>query len=198
MGGINIDGCRIGVEQTKTCMKDLSQAHGNQFGKPGIVYPKMGEKLNPPGRWPANILFDEEAAEMLGEPNRFFYCAKASSAERNRGCEGLPLKDSVYAKNAENGEGLRVSDSKLPKQNFHPTIKPLALLEYLLKLIAPPQNALILDPFAGSGSTCVAAKKLGLECVGIEISEEYCKIAQARIDSVKQDPQLELFNDHRS
>ena len=66
-GGINIDECRIGEQQTITCMKNLSEAHGNKFGKSGISYPKIGEKLNPPGRWPANTLFDEQAAEMLDQ-----------------------------------------------------------------------------------------------------------------------------------
>jgi site-specific DNA-methyltransferase (adenine-specific) len=56
-GGINIDGTRIGTEQTTTTIKDLSQAHGNQFGKSGIEYPKLGEKLNPPGRFPSNVMF---------------------------------------------------------------------------------------------------------------------------------------------
>lgn len=47
--------------------------------------------------------------------------------------------------------------------------------------LAPPSGGSILDPFAGSGSTCVAAKRLGIECVGIEKSAEYCEIANARI-----------------
>jgi len=66
-GGINIDGCRVGTEITKTCIKDLSQAHGNQFGKAGIKYPTLGFKENPQGRFPANIIFDEEAGKILDE-----------------------------------------------------------------------------------------------------------------------------------
>lgn len=228
LGGINIDGCRI-LSHENLCRPSIKQNDNKILGK-GLG---AGIQIAPKGRWPANILFDEEAAKMLDEhagilksgsiephhkfklekkvafgqynaksgitqkgdsggASRFFYCAKASSAERNNGCEGLPLKDSVYAKNAENGEGLRVSDSKLPKQNFHPTVKPLKLLEYLLKLISPPKNALILDPFAGSGSTCVSAKQLGIECIGIEINPEYCEIARKRVDTVKSEVQLEL------
>jgi site-specific DNA-methyltransferase (adenine-specific) len=224
LGGINIDGCRIGADQrinNPSANRDREKWRMNQ-----------GEGCKPCiGRWPSNLLFDEEAAELLDEQSgisksksggmtfrnegtkqlkglgktgrtghddsggasRFFYCAKASSAERNRGCEGLPLKEGGI-KN-ESGRGFSESDphAKIMMHNNHPTVKPVVLLEYLLKLIAPPQNALILDPFAGSGSTCVAAKRLGLECVGIEISDEYCKIAQARIDSVKIDPQLDFF-----
>lgn len=92
-GALNIDGCRVGIYQTTTTIKDLSEAHGNQFGKSGIQYPKMGEKLNPPGRWPANTLLDEDAAAMLdaqsGGASRFFYVAKASPAERDAGLDGM-------------------------------------------------------------------------------------------------------------
>jgi DNA modification methylase len=66
-GALNIDESRIGTEQTTTTIKDLSQAHGNQFGKVGISYPSMGEKLNPVGRWPANFIHDgsDEVVELF-------------------------------------------------------------------------------------------------------------------------------------
>lgn len=116
-----------------------------------------------------------------GGASRFFYVAKASSAERNRGCEGLPDVMGPYDPEQKGGEGLRVSDTKLPRKNAHPTVKPLKLMEYLVKLIAPPSGALILDPFAGPGTTLIACKNLGIDCVGIEKSAEYCEIANARL-----------------
>jgi site-specific DNA-methyltransferase (adenine-specific) len=66
-GALNIDGSRVGTEQTTTTIKDLSQAHGNNFGKSGITYPTMGEKLNPVGRWPANFIHDgsDEVLELF-------------------------------------------------------------------------------------------------------------------------------------
>jgi len=64
-GGINIDECRVGDEVTKTTIKDLSQAHGNKFGKAGIKYPSLGTKENPPGRFPANLMHD--GSEVVGE-----------------------------------------------------------------------------------------------------------------------------------
>jgi DNA modification methylase len=66
-GALNIDGSRVGTEQTTTTIKDLSQAHGNNFGKSGITYPTMGEKLNPVGRWPANFIHDgsDEVVELF-------------------------------------------------------------------------------------------------------------------------------------
>lgn len=103
-----------------------------------------------------------------GGASRFFYCAKTSPSERS---EGMP-------------EGQR---------NIHPTIKPLALMQYLIKLVMPPKDGLLLDPFAGSGSTIVAAKRLGFQSIGIEKSEEYATIARARIEAVKANEQMDLF-----
>ena len=68
--------------------------------------------------------------------------------------------------------------------NKHPTVKPLKLMQYLLKLVAPPSDALILDPFAGSGTTVLAAKQLNIPCIGIERSSDYSTIARARINSL--------------
>lgn len=120
------------------------------------------------------------------EKNRFLYCAKASKSERNKGLEGLELKESVYSKNAKNGQGLRVSDSKLPNQNNHPCVKPQKLMEYLIKLVMPKhEGAILLDPFMGSGSTLVACKTLGVNAIGIEMNEEYCEIANSRINQSK-------------
>ena len=158
VGALNIDGTRVGTHQTTTTIKDLSEAHGNQFGKQGIQYPKIGEKLNPPGRWPANVIFDEEAALLLGEPSRFFYTAKASKSEREAGLDA-PI-----------GE----------RANFHPTIKPLALMRYLVRLVTP-KGGKVLDPFMGSGSTGCAAVLEGCDFVGIDITPEYVAIAQKRI-----------------
>ncbi len=67
------------------------------------------------------------------------------------------------------------------RKSTHPTVKPLALMRYLITLISPPQNALILDPFAGSGSTILAAKQLGISAIGIEKQPEYAEIARARV-----------------
>lgn len=123
--------------------------------------------------------------------NRFFYCAKASSSERNAGLEGMPLKN----KGIDNGQkrdntlkgpgNSRNPDKNTKMQNFHPTVKPLKLMEYLLKLIAPPKDAIILDPFCGSGTTLLAAKNLGISAMGIEKEAAYCDIIRGRLN-VKQ------------
>jgi DNA modification methylase len=76
--------------------------------------------------------------------------------------------------------------------NIHPTLKPVKLMQYLIKLVTPT-NGTCLDPFMGSGSTGKAAKMEGFNFIGIEREEEYFNIAKARIDGTKKDKQLNLF-----
>jgi DNA modification methylase len=115
-------------------------------------------------------------------PRRFAYIPKASKSERNKGLEGMPLKSSPKFDGGdfERGNGNNAKDQK--SQNFHPTVKPIKLMSYLCRLITPPGGA-VLDPFMGSGSTGVAAKKEGFKFVGIELSAEYLEIAKKRIAS---------------
>ena len=80
----------------------------------------------------------------------------------------------------------KASRSERGKGNNHPTVKPLALLSYLLTLLQTPTGGRILDPFAGSGSTLVAARQAGREAVGIEISEEYAEITVRRIRAAER------------
>jgi site-specific DNA-methyltransferase (adenine-specific) len=135
------------------------------------------------GRWPANLLLDEESAELLGQPARFFYCAKAGKKERNIGLDGEgQIVDDGRQKKIDNpylrGETLR--------QNIHPTVKPLALMEYLCKLTKTPTGGLVLDPFGGSGTTALACIKTGRDYVLIEKEPEYCEIANKRIGGLKE------------
>lgn len=186
-GALNIDASRIeGVPPS------VPQPAFNTTGE--IYNMKTGEGRNgtmsnsTQGRWPANLLLDERAAESLGEPSRFFYIAKASKRERNAGLEGMPEK----AKQTLNSYGdqtkfecpdgaSRVGNKgTLVGANHHPTVKPIKLMEYLCRLITPP-GGVILDPFMGSGSTGVAAKNLGFKFIGIEMNAEYLEISKRRI-----------------
>ena len=82
--------------------------------------------------------------------------------------------------------GERLGKRLAPNANYHPTVKPIKLMEYLIKLVTPP-NGTVIDPFMGSGSTGVAAKNLGFNFVGIELNDEYFEIAKKRIATNKAD-----------
>lgn len=173
------------------------------------------------GRFPSNVIFDEEAGKLLDEQSgflkpagnktishgdkifgsdvktrtvpgvnsyaheggggasRFFYCAKASKAERNAGLEGLPMHDSYTEASAT---PMRDKRKQTQVQNNHPTVKPIKLMEYLIKLVTPEART-VLDPFMGSGTTGIAALKNGFSFVGMEMNPEYLLIAKERMKS---------------
>lgn len=192
-GAININACRVGTEEITTQAKSQIQSLAGRAAPDATGSHKWNGCVESThiGRWPANIIHDgsdEVLAEfakygnrssgerkpggvrpqgvaMNGHPGertghfdsstgsaaRFFYSAKASQSERN-----------------ENGE------------NSHSTVKPIALMEYLVTLVTPP-GGLVLDPFAGSGSTGVAALRNKFRSVGIELVEAHFDIAMKRI-----------------
>lgn len=229
VGGLNIDGCRI-EGQAQTFGNGTSR-HGGQFGGAGRGVPRGEWTPTEEGRWPANVVLDEEAAAMLdaqtgdlaagnhpalrsgrdddkvygsgwsagtederrptdtGGASRFFYCAKTSRAERNAGLGDFPAEAVRVAatptSTMQNGRtgGKRVGDALyVPPSvsNVHPTVKPIALMRWLVRLVTPP-GGLILDPFAGSGTTGIAAALEGFRFVGIEREPDYHTIADARI-----------------
>jgi site-specific DNA-methyltransferase (adenine-specific) len=109
------------------------------------------------------------------EPSRFFYCARVSRREREAGCDRLPARFLDHFPNAPNKPARTP-----PTRNPHPTVKPIALMRWLVRLVTPP-GGLVLDPFCGSGSTGAAAALEGRHFLGIELSREYAEIAAARI-----------------
>ena len=116
-----------------------------------------------------------------GSASRFFYCAKASKEERNDGLEGMPMGEPPASARSKPAEG-RQNPLGEPRANFHPTVKPLSLMEYLVKLVTK-EKQLVLDPFIGSGTTALACMITNRNFIGFEISKEYCDIAQRRIQS---------------
>jgi len=119
-----------------------------------------------------------------GGASRFFYVAKASKRDRNEGLEVLnSVAVGTYVGNIKkqgNKIGARPDVPNLEAKNFHPTVKPTALMEYLVKLVTPP-NGTVLDPFTGSGSTGKAAILNGFDFIGIEMTEDYLPIIEARL-----------------
>ena len=197
-GALNIEASRIGTNGEKiapfgTPTKSIGGLMNNGVepqnqSKLALSYAKTEQD----GRWPANILLDEAAAAMLdeqsgvsksqggrigkkehgslaigaagvyekGDPgfgdtggaSRFFYVAKASRSERNKGLE----------------------------RNIHPTVKPVQLMRYLIRLVTP-KGGTVLDPFLGSGTTAVAAIEEGVAWIGCEREPEYLEIIEARV-----------------
>jgi site-specific DNA-methyltransferase (adenine-specific) len=220
-GAINIDACRVGEENvTINRWTDGSKPFGDGAGHPY-------ETVSVTGRFPANVILDEEAGKVLDEQSgitktvankkykhnktecnsntftnrgtytpredsggasRFFYCPKVNKKERNSGCEELEEKNTASAEfrpnhmeKAEQGENGNPYGRWKKVKNNHPTVKPIALMEYLIKLVTRPEHT-VLDPFMGSGSTGMAAKRLGRNFIGIEREAEYFKIAEARLN----------------
>ena len=127
-----------------------------------------------------------------GSAARFFYCAKASKRDRNEGLDGFEAKRDHDGR-ADGGVGgdnprNRTNNEKL---NHHPTVKPTTLMQYLVRLVTPP-NGTVLDPFMGSGSTGKACIYEGFSFIGIEQSAEYVAIAEARIQFARVSKKQEL------
>ena len=196
-GGLNIDASRVGTT-VETWPASRSFASGISSGfteglEKGETQP-TGEA--PAGRWPANFIHDgsDEVNDLLGEPARFFYCAKASKRDRNEGLDGFEIIETQggggrpLENYGEDDESQRLKKAasaygaiKAARANTHPTVKPTDLMRYLVRLVTP-QGGVVLDPFMGSGSTGKACVYEGFDFIGIEQSAEYIEIAQARID----------------
>ncbi len=198
VGGINIDACRIPHNEKQKVTTRVGRKNAEVWSDTACGYDNEKNTIasaNPKGRFPANFLLDEQSALLLdeqtgilksgdgctrrkigsflehgglGKPgdlqvtygdyggaSRFFYTSKCSKNERN--------------------EGL---DPERP--NTHPCVKPLSLMRYLCRLVTPPRG-IVLDPFCGSGSTCIAAVQEGFNYIGTELETEYVVIANKRI-----------------
>ena len=127
-----------------------------------------------------------------GSAARFFYCAKASREDRNEGCEGLAERPLNWSSGDQSPGTFQSEGTDRSSPNNHPTVKPSALMRYLCRLVTPP-DGLILDPFAGSGSTGKAAMLEDLRFVGIDLDAEYVEIARRRIAHAASQPKQQLL-----
>lgn len=218
-GALNIDACRLGGVDTRSPKNGTTPGYNH---KAGVV---CGSEL---GRWPPNVILDEEAAAMLDEQSgprgansqvkgtepssastgivtnlrkrvkgafhadtggasRFFYCPKTSPTERDLGCEHLEPKTGGEATDREEDS----AGTKSPRagagrggghRNFHPTVKPIALMRWLVRLVTPP-GGMVLDPFTGSGSTGVASWLEQRQFLGAELTAEYAPIIAGRMQA---------------
>jgi DNA modification methylase len=188
VGGINIDGCRVGEGTGETKTVNYPDIRGNNYNNAeGTVEYQVTSQ----GRFPANFIHDgsDEVLQLFpsDKPDqsagRFFYCAKANKKDRNEGLDGFEEKRPD--ERSVTGMGTFEEKGVAKQANHHPTVKPTDLMRYLCRLVTPP-NGVVLDPFTGSGSTGKAAVLEGFSFIGVEQSEEYIKIAQARIESANK------------
>ena len=173
-GGLNIDDCRVGSDPGRW-PANLIHDGSEEVLEP---FPKSKDGTAVGGKGKASSIYgtkcdrsggSDQGYGGAGSAARFFYCAKASGTDRgNETLAALPLFD--------------ISEETF--SNEHPTVKPIALMRYLCRLVTPP-GGVILDPFAGSGSTLIAAKAEGFKAVGIELEKQYCEIAVRRLDELK-------------
>lgn len=125
-----------------------------------------------------------EIEQRLLEAQPFYYSPKAGRKERDMGLDG-DGKTSNYRPNDPDENSLRTRlHNSVPRRNFHPTVKPLKLLEYLCRLTRTPTGGIVFDPFIGSGTTAMAAKMTGRHWFGCDISEEYVEIARKRVAAI--------------
>jgi site-specific DNA-methyltransferase (adenine-specific) len=117
-----------------------------------------------------------------GSAARFFYCAKASRADRNAGLDSTTVHQRQGARPASPDETGKFPDHDHRERvgNFHPTVKPTELMRWLCRLVTPA-GGVVLDPFTGSGSTGKAAMLEGFPFIGCELNPDYIKLAEARI-----------------
>jgi DNA modification methylase len=209
VAGLNINESRIGIDKEDDIHAKNPHTTTSGTNKVYGKYESGNEYEIPKGRWPANIILDEEAAKQLDEqagdvgngwkknygkddykdrqdkggvfgggnyvdntycdqggPARFFYCAKASKSEK------------THNKQVD---------------NIHPTVKPIKLMEYLCTLTKTPTGGIVLDPFAGSGSTLIAAINTNRDFIGIEKEKDFFNITQNRIKITKDSHEESLF-----
>jgi DNA modification methylase len=187
-GGINIDGCRIGTEEIKTYGKRKGQGVSLEWSK--YTSPEGYEGETHQGRFPTNVILDEEAGKLLDEQS-----GKSLSKKSMRGVGytdsniyGSGDKDFDTERGYNDSGGAsrffyiaKASKKERGEGNNHPTVKPVSLIKYLVTLVTPP-DGVCLDPFMGSGTTAVACINTNRFFIGFELDKGYYDIANRRIE----------------
>lgn len=155
-------------EQTGTLTSGNIGPDGFKGEYTGNIYGKFAQNQIPPGS-----LYGDS-----GGASRFFYCPKADNYERNKGLKGFDGKQTNDGREKDIDNAFQRGTSV--RQNHHPTVKPIDLMRYLVKLITP-KKGICLDPYCGSGTTLIGCKMELINYIGIEREPEYCKISEARV-----------------
>ena len=198
-GALNVDGCRIEHANEADLATSLSKNPGRSDAVTSGVYgaDRPQQRVNTSGRWPANVVLDESQAEALdeqsGDTTRYFQAPRQG--------DGKSIDGSVFGQHAGDGIGYndtggasryfyvaKADASERPRVNgtAHPTVKPLSLMRWLVRLVTPPGGT-VLEPFAGSGTTVEACIIEGFQCIAIEREADYLPLIRQRIDR-RRDP----------
>lgn len=204
VGGLNIDECRVGNEEQAQLSRNVASGRfpaniihdGSEEATGGMPKTKgcqgKGFKKGDYKSSAVNTTFsrgDCVPYNDFGSASRYFYCAKASKRDRDEGLDEFEEKTKVFnGKSQSSSKEIKDVEKRFTTRlrNTHPTVKPTALMQYLVRLVCP-KGSVILDPFMGSGSTGKATayenkdRNAGYSFIGIEQNEQYLEIAKARI-----------------
>jgi len=196
VAGLNIDECRIPINPKSE--PDVGDAY---YLKRGLAYPNQGVSSSKimggktdrvditmsKGRFPANFLHDgsQMVMELFPETSKGYGVATRGKAKGDGSVFGIGgINPNRYDMGGQSAARFfycaKSSKRERGEGNNHATVKPLALMEYLCKLVKMPEYNLILDPFCGSGTTLLACIKLGIPCIGVDSDESSCEIAARR------------------
>lgn len=193
VGALNIDGCRIPVAD-ESYVDNFSGARGHTATRPGeFINAHGGTNPSTLGRWPANVALDEDQAAALDRQSGVLTSGanptrRGSDKFRDTHGEFAGQTEGVAHRGADSGGASRffyvakATPAERPRQGdtVHPTVKPLDLIRWLVRLVTPP-GGVVLDPFLGSGTTAEACVREGMRCIGIEAHAPYLALIQQRL-----------------
>lgn len=201
-GALNVNGCRINTDD------ELEYTVTNQRGgHVGGDNSQQSEPRSPEGRYPSNVVFDAQQADALDRANDTTKAGNGDGGGEggiwSESVDGEPVSReygdkggvSRYFYTSKASKAERTLDGKI--ENAHPTVKPQDLMEWLVTL-ATAEGQAVLDPFAGSGTTCKAAKELGREFIGIERDPDHADIARVRCGLTPHDPSVVRDSDEQT
>lgn len=199
-GVLNIDDCRIEYDPNDTNIATnpslRKTINGGNGGK--VIATETERRVvlpNSIGRFPANVIMDEEAMEILDEQSGtlksgFMKAGHPYGQGNGQNVYGKLTGTTQIDTYGDSGGASRffycakAHKSEKGEFNNHPTVKPIKLMEYLVRLVTP-ENGVVLDPFSGSGSTIIASINMQKNYIGFELNQEYVDIINKRIHNNK-------------
>lgn len=186
-GAVNIDGCRIAFDGDKPKETSNQNIRNNAYKSDNSDRERDTTYVPAEsGRFPANIVTTDSDAfySKYSNVTPAELSKKASKRDRNSDWRGEEI--TLEPRIIERESPLAAAENRTTaRSNYHPTVKPVDLMAWLVRLVTPP-NGTVLDPFAGSGSTLVAARREGFGFIGIELTDEYIPIIEARTGVVSE------------